>query len=156
MSAILALDVRENVLVDLADLVRGEHLDDHVAFASLRAHSQRDNVSGFDFTRVDMRLHLDRLIRIQLVNIDLPIGLLEFLFELFSDWNDISIFNDLLGELVQELLLRHWIQSIQVCKLFKPRILSQLVVISLINHVDGLKGDTFGILLLQVIREVAV
>lgn len=156
MSTILALDVWEHIVVHLANLVCSEHLDDDVALACLCAYTQRDNVGCLNFIYVDVGFNLDRLIRIQFVDIDLTIGLLEFLFELFSDWYDISILDDLLGELVEELLLGHRVETIKIRQLLESWVLPQLIVIRLIDHVDWLQRDALGVLLLQVVREVAV
>lgn len=61
---------------------------------------------------------------------------LEFLFELLTDWYDVSVLDDLLRELVQKLLLGHWIKTVEVGQLAESCVLSQLVVIGFINHVD--------------------
>ena len=86
----------------------------------------------------------------------MTIGLLEFLFELLSDRYDISILDDLLGELIEELLLRQWVETIKIRQLFESWVLPQLIVIRLIDHVNRLERDALGVLLLQIVREVAV
>ena len=55
-----------------------------------------------------MSLDLDGLVRIQLVHVDL-VGLSEFLLKFLTNGNNVTVLNHLLRELIQELLLRHWV-----------------------------------------------
>ena len=58
-----------------------------------------------------MSLNLDGFIRVQLVHINDATGLLELAFELLTNRNDIAILDNLLRELVEELLLRQWVEA---------------------------------------------
>ena len=78
---------------------------------------------------------LYRFIRIEFVNINM-VRFLEFLFKLLTDWYDVSIFDHLLRELVQEFLLGHWIQTIEVGQLAESWVLFKLVVIGFIDQID--------------------
>ena len=155
MSAILALNIGQNILVHLRNFVRGEHLNDDVPLASLCPHSQVDNLGCIDVVCSNVSLHLDWLVGVEFVDIDLA-RLFELLLQLFSDGDDLAVLQHLLWELIQELFLRHWVQTVQVRQLPEFRILSQLVVISLINHVHRLERHSIRILFLQIIREVAI
>ena len=88
---------------------------------------------------------LYRFIRIELVNINM-VRFLEFLLELLADWYDVSIFNDLLRELVQKFLLCHWVKTVEISQLAESWVLSKLVVVGVINHIDRFEWDTFGVL----------
>jgi len=98
---------------------------------------------------------LYRFIRVQLVNINL-VRFLEFLFELLTDWYDVSILDDLLRELVQKFLLGHWIKTVKVSQLAESWVLSQLVVIGFIDHIDRFQWDTLRVLYLKIVWEVAI
>jgi len=82
-----------------------------------------------------MGYSLYRFIRIEFVNINM-IRFLEFLFKLLTDRYDVSIFDNLLRELVQEFLLGHWIQTIEVSQLAESWVLFELVVIGFIDQID--------------------
>ena len=88
---------------------------------------------------------LYRFIRIELVNINM-VRFLEFLLELFTDWYDVSIFNKLLRELVQKFLLCHWVKAVEISQLSESWVLSKLVVVCIISHIDRFEWDTFGVL----------
>ena len=88
---------------------------------------------------------LYRFIRIELVNINM-VRFLEFLLELFTDWYDVSIFNKLLRELVQKFLLCHWVKTVEISQLAESWVLSKLVVVCIISHIDRFEWDTFGVL----------
>ena len=81
---------------------------------------------------------------------------LEFLFELLTNWYDVSVLDNLLRELVQKLLLGHWIKTVEVGQLAESWVLSQLVVIGFINHIDWFQWDTLWVLNLQIVREVSI
>jgi len=73
-----------------------------------------------------MRLRLLRFVEVQLARVYL-LGLLETFFEFFADWYDVSVDDLVCRELVQEFLLRHGVQAVQVHQCFKLRILLQLL-----------------------------
>ena len=155
-SPICTLDVWQHVVVDTSNRVSSEHLDDHIPLASFSANAQIDKLACLDLSRINVRLHLDRLVRVQLVDVDVAARLLEFLFEFLTDRNDVAIFNKLLRELVEEFLLRHWVQTVEVTELFKPRVLPQLVVVSLVAKVDRFERDSIRVLCFEIIWEIAI
>ena len=104
---IASFNVCQHIVVNLGDRVCCQHLDDHVTLTSLGAHSQVYNLRGVCIL-CDMSLDLDGLVRIQLVHVDL-VGLSEFLLKFLTNGNNVTVLNHLLRELIQELLLRHWV-----------------------------------------------
>ena len=87
---------------------------------------------------------LYRFIRIELVNINM-VCFLEFLLEFLTNWYDISIFNNLLRELVQKFLLCHRVKTVEISQLAESWVLSKLVIVGIINHIDRFERDTFGV-----------
>ena len=154
MGVISALNVRQNVFVDLCNSICCKHLHDDISLASFSSDTQVDDLRCICIL-VHMSLDLNRFIRVEFVYIDLP-RLLELLLELFANWDDFSIFHKLLWELIQELILGHWVQAIQVSQLSKLWVLPHLVVVGLINHVNRLKRHTLRVFLFQIVREVAI
>ena len=156
MSAISAFYVRQYIVVYASDSICGEHLDDHVPLARFCAHSKIDELTRFNFSNIDVRFHLNWLIRIQLVDVDVTTRLLEFLFELLAYRDDVAVLDKLLGELVEELLLCHRVEAVKVAELLEARVLPELVVVGLITEIDRLERNTVRVLGLEIVREVAI
>jgi len=154
--AIGALNVRPDVVIDASYGISRKHLDDHVALACLSPDAQVDDLACLNLVRVHVRVHFDRFIRVEFVHVDHASCLLELLFELFSDGNQLAVLDHLLGELVEELLLGHGIQTVQVVQLLEARVLAKLIVVRLVAQIDRFERHTVGVLRFQIVREITI
>ena len=57
----------------------------------------------FPLVLANLGLHQDRLVGVKFVHIK-HLGLLEPLLKLFADWYDVTVLNDVFGELLEELV----------------------------------------------------
>ena len=154
--AICTLNVRPDVLVDAGYGVCCEHFDDHVALAGLGPDAKVYDLAGLVLVRVHVRLHFDRFIRVEFIDVDHASCFLELLLELFANGDQLTVLDNLLGELVEELLLGHGIEPVQIVDLLEARVLPKLVVVGLVAQVNRFEWHSVGVLRLQIVREVAV
>ena len=103
-----------------------------------------------------MGLELDWFIRVQFAHINL-LCLLELLLQFFSYRYVFAILDLAFWELLEEFLLRHWGESVEISERLHFRIiLDHVWCVSLVRHVDGLDRHTLRVLLLEIVGEVSV
>lgn len=61
-----------------------------------------------------MRLNFNWFVRVQFLDVDQTSRFLEFLLEFFSDRNNVAVFDNLLGELIEEFLFGKRVEAVQV------------------------------------------
>ena len=113
----------------------------------------------FPLVLADLGLHQDWLVGVKLVHIK-HLGLLEPLLKLFTDRYDVTVFNDVFGELLEELVFRHaaWPRiALKVSENLEFIVVLDVLRIEiLISTVHWLEWDTIRELFLQIIREEAI
>ena len=155
MSSLCTFNVRPDILVNFCNWVRHKQLKKNGLFPSFRSNSEIDNISWFDLILFYVCFRANWLVTIKLANINL-LSFLESFLKLFSDWNQFSIFNLVLRELIEELLFGHRSRAIYIKNGFELWIVFHLRVISFVTHIYRFQRHSFWILFLQIVWEVSI